>query len=188
VSKEPVRITLFYRLFRQSNSTEKPTPYNSCGTLTYTLAILYLHGRIPKTYLLKGVMTMNLSKSVTYGMIAMGHIAKQTDAPWVQSEEIAKKYGFPSEFLWKIMNRLAQAGILRSKRGPHGGFSLAKPAKEISLLEIIEAVEGPLKSSYGIAEQAKKQKFALNMDEICTKAADQGMAILKKAKLSDLVK
>jgi Rrf2 family protein len=94
----------------------------------------------------------------------------------------------PYAFLLKIMNRLAQAGILRSKRGPHGGFSLAIPAQEISLLEIIEAVEGSLKSSYGIAEQAKKQRFAVNMDAICNKAADQGMAILKKAKLSDLVK
>jgi len=81
-----------------------------------------------------------------------------------------------------------EQGLLLAKRGPQGGFSLAKPAKEISLLEIIEAVEGSLKSSYGIAEQVKKQKIALNMDEICNKAADQGMAILKKAKLSDLVK
>jgi hypothetical protein len=49
-------------------------------------------------------------------------------------------------------------------------------------------VEGSLKNSYGIAEQAKKQKFAVSMEAICNKAADQGRAILKKAKLSDLVK
>jgi Rrf2 family protein len=131
---------------------------------------------------------MNLNTSVRYGMIAMGYMAKQTDAPWVLTEDISKEFDIPYAFLLKIMNRLAQAGILRSKRGPQGGFSLAQPAKEISLLEIIEAVEGSLKSSYGIAEQAKKQKFAVNMEAICNKAADQGMAILKKAKLSDLVK
>jgi Rrf2 family protein len=133
-------------------------------------------------------MTMNLSKSVTYGMIAMGHIAKQNDGHSVPSEEIAKEFDIPNEFLVKIMSQLARTGLLRSKRGPLGGFSLAKPAKEISLLEIIEAVEGSLKSSYGIAEQTKKQRFAINMDAICNKAADQGMAILKKARLSDLVK
>jgi Rrf2 family protein len=131
---------------------------------------------------------MNLNASVSYGMISMGYIAKQTDAPWVLTEEISKEFDIPDAYLVKIMFRLAQAGLLRSKRGPHGGYSLAKPAKEISLLEIIEAVEGSLKNIDGIAEQAKKQKFALNMDEICNKAADQGMAILKKAKLSDLVK
>jgi DNA-binding IscR family transcriptional regulator len=68
------------------------------------------------------------------------------------------------------MNQLAHAGLLRSKHGPQGGFSMAILANEISLLEIIEAVDGSLKSSYGIAEQAKKQKNAVNMDEICIKA------------------
>jgi Rrf2 family protein len=131
---------------------------------------------------------MNLNTSVRYGMIAMGYIAKQTDAPWVLTEEISKEFDIPYAFLLKIMNQLAHAGLLRSKRGPQGGFSMAIPANEISLLEIIEAVDGSLKSSYGIAEQAKKQKFAVNMEALCTKAADQGRAILKKAKLSDLVK
>jgi len=131
---------------------------------------------------------MNLSKSVSYGMIAMGYIAKQTDGRWVSSEEIAQKFDIPNEYLVKILNQYVRAGILRAKRGPHGGFCLTQPAKEISLLEIIEAVEGPVKNYNEIAEQAKKQQFAVNMDAICTKATDQGRAILKKAKLSDLVK
>ena len=131
---------------------------------------------------------MNLNTSVRYGMIAMGYMAKQTDAPWVLTEDISKEFDIPYAFLLKIMNRLAQAGILRSKRGPQGGFSLAHPAQEISLLEIIEAVDGSMKNFYAIAEQAKKQRFAVNMEAICNKAADQGRALLKKAKLSDLVK
>jgi Rrf2 family protein len=131
---------------------------------------------------------MNLSKSVSHGMIAMGYIAKQAEGYWVTSEELAQKFDMPKEFLQKIMNQYVRAGILLAKRGSHGGFSLAKPAKDISLLEIIEAVEGSLKSSYGIAEQVKKQNIAVKVDEICNKAADQGMAILKKARLSDLVK
>ena len=131
---------------------------------------------------------MNLNTSVRYGMIAMGYMAKQTDAPWVLTEEISKEFDIPYDFLVKIMFRFAQAGILRSKRGPHGGFSLAKPAKEISLLEIIETVENTIKNYYEIAQHAMKQRFAVKMDEIRTKATEQGRAILKKAKLSDLVK
>jgi len=131
---------------------------------------------------------MNLGMMESYGLIAIGYIAKQAEGSWVSAEEISKEFDIPNAYLGKVMFRLAQAGILRSKHGPQGGFSLMKPAKEISLLEIIEAVEGSLRKIDGIAEQAKKQIFALNMDEICIKAADQGMAILKKAKLSDLVK
>jgi Rrf2 family protein len=131
---------------------------------------------------------MNLTKSVTYGMIAMGYIAKQPEGRWVPAEEISKEFDIPDTVLAKVMQQYVRAGILLAKRGSHGGFSLAKPAKDISLLEIIEAVEGSLKSSYGIAEQVKKQNIAVKVDEICNKAADQGMAILKKAKLSDLVK
>ena len=131
---------------------------------------------------------MNLSKSVTYGMIAMGYIAKQAEGRWVSCEELVQKFDMPKEFLQKIMNQYVRAGILQAKRGSQGGFCLAQPAKEISLLEIIEAVDGSMKNFYAIAEQAKKQRFAVNMDAVCNKAADQGMAILKKAKLSDLVK
>jgi Rrf2 family protein len=133
-------------------------------------------------------MNMDLGKTVSYGMVAMGYIAKQPECRCIPAEEISKEFDIPDAYLVKVMFRLAQAGLLRSKRGPHGGYSLAKPAKEISLLEIIEAVEGSLKNIDGIAEQAKKQKFAVNMEALCTKAADQGRAILKKARLSDLVK
>jgi Rrf2 family protein len=131
---------------------------------------------------------MNLSKSTTYGMIAMGYMAKQTDSRCVPAEEIAKEFDIPNDFLKNIMNQYVHAGLLRGKRGPHGGFSLAKPAKEISLLEIIETVENTIKNYYEIAQQAKKQRFAVKMDEIRTKATEQGRAILKKAKLSDMVK
>jgi len=131
---------------------------------------------------------MNLNRSVTYGMIAMGYIAKQTDGRSVPSEEIADKFDIPNEFLVKILSQLARAGLLQSKRGLHGGFSLAIPAKEISLLEIVEVVDGSMKIIHGMAEQTNKQKFAVKMEEICYEAAERAIAVLKKAKLSDLVK
>jgi Rrf2 family protein len=133
-------------------------------------------------------MNMNLNRSVTYGMIAMGHIARQTDAPWVLTEEISDKYNLPNDYLVKIMNHLVIAGLLQSKRGFHGGYSLAKPAKEITLLEIIEAVDGSLKIIHGMAEQTNNQKFAIKLENVCYEAAEHAMAVLKKAKLSDLVK
>ena len=131
---------------------------------------------------------MKFSRPVRYGMIAMGHMAKNSDTRCFRTEDISDQYNIPKNVLIKIMNQFVRAGFLRSKRGPHGGFSLVKSAKEISLLEIIEAVNGSLKKIYGIAKQTKKQPYAVNMEALCTKAVDQGRAILQKAKLSDLVK
>ena len=131
---------------------------------------------------------MNLGMMESYGLIAIGYIAKQAEGSWVSAEEISKEFDIPNAVMVKVMQQYVRAGVLQSKRGPLGGFSLAKPAKEISLLEIIEAVDGPVKNSTEIAEMAKKQRFAVKMEATCNKAADQAMAILEKAKLSDLVK
>ena len=58
--------------------------------------------------------------------------------------EIAEKFELPPAYSAKIMSQLAKTNIFRSDRGPMGGFTLARPANKITLLEIFEAVNGPL--------------------------------------------
>ena len=77
-------------------------------------------------------------------MIAAAHVAQQEKGNPVLSAKISKQYNIPIEYLLKIMHQLVRAGILRSKRGPKGGFTLAKPASKITLLEIVEAIGGPV--------------------------------------------
>jgi Rrf2 family protein len=178
------RVATVFSLHDNSFSREKER--NARGII---LVLSCLPSKILiKPIILNGVMSMNLSKSVQYGMIAVGYLAKQTDAPWVQAEKISKEYDIPLDYLMKILNQCVRSRVLQAKRGPLGGFSLAKPAKEISLLEIIEAVDGPIQGYSVIADQAKKPPFAQKMDAIHKKATDQATDILKKAKLSDLVK
>jgi len=57
--------------------------------------------------------------------------------------EISKELGIPTAFLGKILQMLAKREVLDSTKGPHGGFNLKKPAMDISLLEIIEIIDGP---------------------------------------------
>ena len=58
--------------------------------------------------------------------------------------DVARMHGIPASFMAKILGRLVRGGLLRSSRGAHGGFFLARPATQVNLLEVVEAIEGPL--------------------------------------------
>ena len=131
---------------------------------------------------------MRMSRSTGYGLLAVNYIAKQKKDKIVLSNEISKKYNIPREYLLKIMQELAKADILRSKRGPRGGYSLARPASKISMLDIVEAVEGSMNMSLGLDEHApKNDKFAKNAENAYAKILDQTKAAYKKVKISNLL-
>ncbi len=89
-------------------------------------------------------MGMNLTSAGDYAIRAMIHIACLPDRSVVLRSDIAHSQGIPSSFMAKILRRLVQAKLLNSSRGVNGGFSLPRPAGEISLLDIVEAIEGPI--------------------------------------------
>ncbi|TAN60595.1 Rrf2 family transcriptional regulator [bacterium] len=84
-----------------------------------------------------------LSKAAEYAARGLLHLSGNTDRD-VSVEEIAKARSVPVPYLAKLFQLLARKGFVRSQRGADGGFSLARSPREITLLEIIEAVEGPI--------------------------------------------
>ena len=130
---------------------------------------------------------MRISRSTGYAMLAVGYITKHADEGIVLSQSISKAYKIPLEYLLKILQQLVRANILRSKRGPRGGFSLARSPKKITLLEVIEAVDGPMASQLNLAEHAPREKFAIKAEKIYAKALDQARAVFKRTKVSDLM-
>lgn len=130
---------------------------------------------------------MKISRSTGYGLLAVGYIAKHLDKGIILSQTISKEYNIPLEYLLKILQQLVRANVLRSKRGPRGGFSLAKPTKKITMLQIIEAVEGPMISQLNLAEHAGRDKFAARSEGSYGKALAQARAVFEKTKLSDLL-
>jgi len=130
---------------------------------------------------------MRVGSSTVYGLLAAGYVAQHKDEGTVLSQAVAKQYKIPVEYLLKIMNQLAKANILRSKRGPRGGFSLARSLNKITLLDVIEAVEGPMNVSLGLTEYARRDKFATKATQAYDKVTAQARAAFKKIKLSDLV-
>ena len=131
---------------------------------------------------------MRVSRSTGYGLLAAGYLARHKEQKIILSQAIAKEYDIPLEYLLKIMQQLVRIGVLRSKRGPRGGFSLAKPANKITMLEIIEAVDGPVSGQLHLDDHAPKDKFAIKAENTYQKAVDSAKAVFKKTKLSDLIK
>jgi Rrf2 family transcriptional regulator, iron-sulfur cluster assembly transcription factor len=85
---------------------------------------------------------MIYSKPCMHGLRAMIHIATCNPEVPVRGEDIARDAGLPQPFLSKILKTLASKGILHSVRGPGGGFRLARRPEEISLLNVVEAIDG----------------------------------------------
>jgi Rrf2 family protein len=117
----------------------------------------------------------------------LGYIAQHGEAGLVMSEAISKQYNIPLEYLLKILHQLVRGGVLRSKRGPRGGFSLAKKPEDINFLQIIEAVEGPLRSELDIAEQTHNEPFSIRMEDLCKGVIEQVRQTYAAAKLADVL-
>ncbi len=130
---------------------------------------------------------MKISRSAGYGMVAVGFIAQNDKDRNVLASTVSKEYNIPMEYLLKILQQLVRSNILRSKRGPRGGFTMARSPKEINMLEIIEAVSGPMTSHLELAEQTDNAPFSIKMEKVCTDATTKAEQILCKAKLSEML-
>jgi Rrf2 family protein len=87
---------------------------------------------------------VKLSNKGRYGVRAMFDIAFHNAGRATQIKEIAERQAIPPRFLEQIFQDLKRAGLVGSKRGPRGGYQLARPTGEIRLGDIVRALEGPL--------------------------------------------
>lgn len=130
---------------------------------------------------------MRVSRSTGYALLAVGYIAKNQGDGVVLSQDISKQYDIPLEYLLKILQQLVRANVLRSKRGPRGGFSLAKPTNKITMLEIIEAVDGPLTGELSLSEHAGHDKYGQRAEQVYNRAIATAKGVFEKTKLSSLL-
>src|SRR5579875_88504 len=92
---------------------------------------------------------MRISAKADYAVRAAVELAAASDDKPVKAERIATAQDIPLNFLENILGELRHAGIVRSHRGAEGGFRLARPADQLTVADIIRAVEGPLASVRG---------------------------------------
>src|SRR5512145_1062319 len=132
---------------------------------------------------------MQLTREGDYGVRSVLYLSRQPYKKISFVTEIAEVYKIPRSFLAKILQKLVKAGIVKSYRGVKGGFSLARPAKEVTVLDVMEAVEGKTAMNLCLADR-KKCDFTRQCPVHHVWAAAQGkfIEVLKKANFDELAR
>jgi Rrf2 family protein len=87
---------------------------------------------------------MQITRQADYAVRAVLHLARLGPGGRASTAQIAAQEKIPLTFLAKIVSQMSASGVVRATRGAHGGVALARPADELSLLEIVEAIDGPV--------------------------------------------
>jgi Rrf2 family transcriptional regulator, cysteine metabolism repressor len=140
---------------------------------------------------------MMFSTKAEYGVRVMVALARRADDSPVSLAEIAEGDGLPLAYLEHLVARLRKAGLVDSRRGAHGGYRLARAAQDITMAEVVEALEGSIAPIECITEGADGTlicaREAVDDDRVCaskllwTRVRGSVVRTLEDTTLSDLV-
>lgn len=129
---------------------------------------------------------MKLSRSSLYALRAVCNLAKSKVSDPKPSHKIADEEGVPERFLLKVLKPLVSARILHSTKGPNGGYRLTKQPDEISLLAVLEAVDGPI--SGGSPEIGVTTPIDRKLNDMFETVAKNNRSYLNHINVGDLNK
>jgi Rrf2 family protein len=109
---------------------------------------------------------LTLSRKTDYALIALSHLVHDPNG-CTSAREIAGRYNVPLPLLMNILKQLTQKGLAKSVRGPRGGYRLAQPPDQMSLNDIIQAVEGPVHLVHCIEKHEGEQRGDCDLVSCC---------------------
>lgn len=131
---------------------------------------------------------MRLTRGSDYGLRGMVYMARQPAGQVCLVSQVAAAEDLPESYLAKIFQDLARNRLLMSHRGAKGGFSLVSEPEEVNLLQIIEAVEGPIALASCLDAREGCERIEIcEIYEALDSAQAQMTLVLKKTTLADLV-
>lgn len=131
---------------------------------------------------------VKLGKLTDYGLVLMTYIARTEGTPLRTARDLARESKLPISTVSKLLKELLQSGLLTSHRGTKGGYVLARQPQQISVLEIIAAIEGPM----ALTECSTDVTGLCNLESGCPIKSNQQVinqairGVLEKVTLSDL--
>jgi Rrf2 family protein len=130
---------------------------------------------------------MRVSAKVDYALRACAELASAADGGPQKGERIAHAQSIPLKFLENILLDLRHAGLVQSQRGAEGGYWLARPPDEISLADVIRAVEGPIANVRGLRpEQVEYAGKAAPLRDVWIAVRASLRGVLERVSLADL--
>ncbi len=130
---------------------------------------------------------MKLSRASTYAFYGLGYLAGQPSDRFVPLSEIHEHYGVPEKHLAKIFQTLVKAGLLESARGVNGGFALAKPPEQISPLDVVRILEGPInESGCLLLQESCAHHGVCRINAVWRRAQHAMLTVLRQSTLADM--
>ena len=130
---------------------------------------------------------LQISRKIDYALRALIYLASLPGAQVSPLQEIVAELGLPREFLAKILKALTARGLVRSTRGAHGGYTLAKSAAEISFLDAIEAAGGPVQINVCIDHKDRCEVSAnCSMYHVWKAGQDRMLEVYRGTSLAEL--
>src|SRR5207237_4268337 len=130
---------------------------------------------------------LQVSRKIDYGLRAMIHLAGVPAGKISSLQDLSVTLHLPREFLAKILKTLAGRGLVRSARGAHGGYQLARPPRDISFLEVIEAVEGPVQLNVCLDSMDRCDVSAgCTMHHVWKAGQDRMLEVYRRTTLAEL--
>ena len=131
---------------------------------------------------------MRVSAKADYAIRAAVELAANGDGP-VKGERIAQAQQIPPNFLENILGDLRNAGIVASRRGADGGYWLARPAEDVSLADVIRAVDGPLANVRGVrSDQLSYEGSAAGLQDVWIAVRASLRSVLEQVTLADVAR
>ena len=132
---------------------------------------------------------MRTTAKADYAVRAAVELAAVGSGDPVKAEQIAEAQSIPLNFLENILAELRRAGVVESRRGAAGGYLLARPAEEITLADVIRAVEGPLANVRGISpDLLEYEGSAERLRDVWVALRASVRAVLEQVTLADVAK
>jgi Rrf2 family protein len=131
-------------------------------------------------------MNFSITRRGEYGVTAALYLARKAPGELTQIHEIAEHCGLPEPFLAQILRLLVRAGLVSSKKGVRGGFVISRPPEDVSFLDVLEALEGPVAVNRCQSPvEHCRQQGCCSMESVWTRAQDALLSVLRESRLSE---